>query len=316
MVQVPAPINHTSDAIYGAIAKRARGGDSVGVPISAAGEECSRKLWFQLRWANPREVIDGQKQRRFETGFIEEDRLLDDLEAAGVRVERLDPATGKQFRVELANGWLRGKMDGLCEGLPDAPKTLHVVECKSHKESSFKELVKKKLRDGKPDHYAQVQLYLYAHGLNRGLYLAVNKNTEEIYAERVEYDAAFAMQIEAKVARIVDHIDIAPPRLHEDPTSKAAFACAWCPALSICHEGAFARRNCRTCLSASFEQGAVVRCTLQDKVLSYDEQQRGCGEHRYLPALVNGEQIDADPETRTIMYALASGETWVDGGAG
>ena len=42
-----------------------------------------------------------------------------------------------------------------------------------------------------------------------------------------------------------------PAKLHEDPKAKAAFACGWCPAKAICHEGQFARRNCRTCISAT-----------------------------------------------------------------
>src|SRR6185312_3752331 len=149
-------------------------------------------------------------------------------------------------------------------------------------------------------HYAQMMLYMHHTGINRALYIAVNKNDDALYTERVKYDAAVAMRLMARGQRIVTSDD-APARLHEDVKSKAAYACQWCSALSICHEGAFARRNCRTCISASFETGAVVRCTLKDKVLSYAEQQAGCGEHRYLPALIPGEQIDADPKTRTIM---------------
>jgi hypothetical protein len=42
----------------------------------------------------------------------------------------------------LRSGWLRGKLDGRALEIPEAPKTLHVVETKSHKEKSFKELVK------------------------------------------------------------------------------------------------------------------------------------------------------------------------------
>jgi hypothetical protein len=322
MPELPEPINHTVTAIYDAIAAKARGfGDSRGVPMSDVGNECDRAIFYKLRWANPPEQIDGIKQSRFDTGFYWEERLLSDLERAGCQVERVDPATGKQFRVELADGWLRGKMDGQATGVPEAPKTLHVVECKSHSEKSFKELLKhappkgEGLRKSKPDHFAQCQLYCHARGISRCLYLASNKNTDERYAERVEYDAAFCLALEARIQRIA-RSDRAPPKLHEDPASKAAFACGWCPAKAQCHEGAFSRVNCRTCLSAELRSGAEVWCSLSGTQLTYDEQQAGCRSHLYLPSLVPGEQTDASEADRTVTYLLASGEVWVDGAKG
>lgn len=315
MPDLPDPFPHTVDAIYRAIASRVRGGDSLGVPASSAVSECERATWYAFRWAAPREEITGQKERLFETGRREEERLLDNLEDAGVIVERTDPATGKQWRIELANGWLRGKMDARAYGVPEAPKTEHVVEVKSHKDKSFRELLKHAPPKGdgllraKQDHFAQCQFYMHASGIKRCLYLAVNKNDESLYAERLEYDAAFCIAIEARVARIVAS-DRAPSRLHDDPNTKAAFACQWCPALAICHEGAFARRNCRTCLSIEFRDGAVAHCTLHERDLSYNDQQTGCGDHLYLPDLVPGEQIDAGD--RWVKYIL-SNEEWIDG---
>ncbi|MCC7253832.1 oxidoreductase [Hyphomicrobium sp.] len=315
MPPLPQPINHTVEAIYGALARRSRHGDSRGIPVGSIGEECERKLWYALRWAAPAEQITGQKQRLFGTGLREEERLIEDLRAAGVRVEATDPANGQQFRVELADGWLRGKIDGRAEGVPEAPATMHVLECKSHNERSFKELVKhappkgEGLRKAKPEHFAQCQTYMLALGLTRGLYLAVNKNTDELYAERLVFDAAFAIALESKATRIA-RTDRAPARLHDDVKSKAAFACAWCPALGLCHEGQFARVNCRTCLHAQLEAGAEVRCALSGQLRSYNEQQVGCASHLFLPDLVPGIQMDAG-ET-WVEYELRDGTLWRD----
>ena len=320
MAELPLPINHTTEAIYRAIKARGWGGDNRGVAMSEAANECDRAIWYALRWATPRQEVDGQKQSRFDTGRYWEDRLLGDLEAIGCDVQHVDPATGKQFAVELANGWLRGKLDALATGIPEAPKTVHVVECKSHSEKSFKELLKHQppkgegLAKSKPDHYLQCQLYCLKHGATRCLYLAVNKNDDARYAERIEFNATFALAAEARIERLAPS-DKAPPRLWDDPTSKGAFACGWCPAKGVCHERQFARVNCRTCLSARFDAGANVFCTLHQRELSYDEQRAGCGSHLFLPDLVAGEQIDADPEARTVTYRLASGEIWVDGGS-
>jgi len=305
-----AMIPPTLLAIWTAYEKKSYMGDSRGIPMSQVANECERAIWYKLHWASQPETINGQKQRRFDTGNIEEERLLDDLEAAGFEVERLDPATGQQFRVSLGDGWLRGKMDGKVQGLPESKK-VHVVECKSHGEKSFKELVKKKLEVGKPDHFAQCQAYMHSEGLDRCLYIAVNKNTDELYVERVRYDRTFCLRMEAKVERIV-RANAAPPKLVEDPTSKAAYVCNWCDARPQCHEGEFARRNCRTCLSASFESGAVVKCLVFDKELEYDEQQRGCNQHLYLPSLVPGEQTDASETERWVKYRMPDGSEWID----
>ncbi len=311
MPELPPPESHTALAMDRAIVEAARGGDSRGVPMSAAGGECDRAIWYALRWAAPLEAPEGARQRRFRTGEAYEEWLLQDLTNAGVVVWTIDEATGKQFRIELASGWLRGKVDGVAQGLPEAPATVHVVECKSHNEKSFKELVRKGVREAKPEHYAQCQLYMHGLALTRCLYLAANKNTDEIHAERLEYDPAFCLAIETRIERIVA-TDRAPARAHEDPTSKAAFACAWCAAKGLCHQGAFARTNCRTCLHAEFRDGANVRCARHDRPLSYEDQQAGCVDHRYLPDLVPGEQVDVIAGD-VVVYRLADGTEWRDG---
>ena len=317
MTELPEPISHTVLAIYSAYESKARNGDNLGIPISMVADECERKLWYAFRWASLARQEDnpGRKESIFETGRYWEERLLDDLEIIGCQVERLDPSTGQQFRVQLANGWLRGKLDGKVANLPEAPKTVHVVETKSHNNKSFKGLQKKKLQLAKPDHYAQCQLYMHAEHLTRCFYYAVNKDTDERYAERIEHDYALAVKLEAKVDRIVRQ-NSAPPKLFEDPNSKAAFPCSWCAGRPQCHEGALARKNCRTCISAEFLDGAVVRCAFWDKELDYKEQQAGCPKHIFLPILVPGEQIDASESERWVKYRMADGSEWVNGEVG
>lgn len=314
MTELPEPISHTVLAVYSAYEKKSWNGDNLGVPISMVADECERKLWYAFRWASePRQEDNpGKRESIFETGRYWEERLLNDLEAIGCGVSKLDPATGKQFVARLASGWLRGKLDGKVINLPESPKTVHVVETKSHNNKSFKDLQKKKLQLSKLDHYAQCQLYMHAESLTRCLYYAVNKDTDERYTERIEYDHALAVRLEAKVDRVV-RADVAPSKLFEDPTSKAAFPCAWCASRPQCHEKEWARKNCRTCLSASFEEGAKVRCTFWDKELDYKAQQAGCPSHLFLPSLVPGEQIDANEKDRWVKYKLADGSEWVDG---
>jgi len=311
MAEIPTPISHTANAIDQAYVAKAWNGDGAGVAMSSVANPCDRAIWYAFRWAAPHEAPDGQRERRFRTGNEYERWLLNDLRLIGCEVLETDEATGKQLKVELADGHLRGKIDGRAVGLPEAPATVHIVECKSHNDRSFKELTKKGLREGKPDHFAQCQLYMHGTGIHRALYLAANKNDDAIYAERIPYDAAFCIALEARIERIVN-ASRPPVRAHEDPASKAAFACAWCLAKGLCHEGQFARNNCRTCLHSSPMPGAKWHCARWDRELSYRDMQDGCPAHRYIPDLVPGEQIDVIGED-IVVYRLADGSEWHDG---
>ena len=314
MANLPPPLSHTLSAIDAAYVAAARDGDSMGVPMSQVINGCDRALWYAFRWGAALEKPEGQRQRRFATGERYEQVMLDELRMIGCDVWQIDETTGTQFRVELADGHIRGKVDGVACGLPEAPATPHVVECKSANDKSFKAITKGPIRETKPEHYAQLQLYLHGLGLTRGLYMLANKNDDSRHVERVEYDPAFCLAIIARIERIVG-ADAPPARLHEDPDKKGAVECMFCPARAICHEGAFPRQNCRTCIEAEPQAGPRWTCRLRDCVLSYRDQQAGCPDHRFLPALVPGTQVDADPSSRTVTYQMADGSAWVDGDA-
>ncbi len=317
MPEIPAPFSQTVAAIY-AVYEAKPDKERSYLGASTFGTECDRAFWYGFRHANEREALDGRKRRLFQTGHREEARVVEDLRAAGVEVQELDPSTGKQWAIASVGGHLRGHLDGIVWNVPEAPKAEHVLEIKTHNDKSFKALQKDKVEKSKPGHYAQMQIYMHHKGVARALYVAVNKNDDSIYVERVPYDAVAALRLVARGERVIAAAH-APPKLHEDPTSRAAYACEWCPAFGVCHGGQFARRNCRTCISATpivdtSDRGAW-HCTHWQKELSFEEQQAGCDSHLYLPDLVPGEQIDADEAARTVTYRLVGGETWVDGAA-
>ncbi|KAB1068884.1 PD-(D/E)XK nuclease family protein [Methylobacterium planeticum] len=312
MAALPPPQSHTVLAIDAAYVEAARTGDSAGVPMSGVANPCDRALWYQFRWAAPGEGPEGARQRRFESGEIYEHRLLDMLRMIGCQVWEIDETTGKQIRVDLAGGHLRGKLDAVARGLPEAPATPHAIECKSSNDKSFKAIVKGPIRETKPEHFAQIQLYLHALDLRRGLYMLANKNDDAVHCERVEYDPVFCLALVARIERVVA-APRPPARLHDDPTSKAAFACQWCPARAICHEAAFPRQNCRTCMASTPSDGPRWDCERHKGRLSYDGMQAGCPDHLFIPELVPGSQEDADPERGTVTYRMADGSVWVDG---
>jgi hypothetical protein len=78
--------------------------------------------------------------RLFETGRLEEERLIRNLRRIGVTVLDVDPETGRQWHVQAYGGHFGGSMDGAGLGVPEAPKTRHALEFKTHNARSFAEL--------------------------------------------------------------------------------------------------------------------------------------------------------------------------------
>jgi hypothetical protein len=274
---------------------------------SVLGDPCELKLWREFRWAHEPERHDGRMLRLFETGNVEEDRLVEDLRRAGMHVDAVDPATGHQFRITFAGGHGGGHTDGEVEGVPEAPKTRHLLECKTHNHKSFTALKRLGVAEHKPMHYAQMQAYMHHRGLARALYLALNKNDSEIYSERVEYDPAFAAALMVKAERIVTS-DHAPTCNCPTWLLKAGYRCAAVKSAP--------QRNCRTCLNATAHLDGEARwsCAHPDHQgdLTVEDQRAGCADHRFLPSLIQGEQVDL--VDGGVVYAMADGSTWVDGG--
>ena len=159
---------------------------------SLIGEECKRKLWYIFRWIE-RQHHDGRLLRLFDTGNHAEPRFVKDMRDIGIEVHDVNPK-GDQWRVSDDTGHFGGSMDGCAKGLPEAPSTWHVVEFKTHGDKSFTDLAGKLVkppshkypvrqggkgvRQSKPQHYAQMQIYMGFTGMKRAFYLAVNKNTD------------------------------------------------------------------------------------------------------------------------------------------
>ncbi|GHC61383.1 oxidoreductase [Limoniibacter endophyticus] len=311
MAPLPKPQASTVSAIYAAYEERNEQRDGKTIPASQIAEECGRKLWFDFRWTTPHEFINGRTLRIFETGVVEEERWIDNLRMIGCEVVS-HQGDGRQIRIELCGGHVGGYLDSEILGLPEAPKTWHVGEIKSHNIKSFTALKKDGVQKSKPLHYGQMQMYMHARGRDRAIYLAVCKDNDELYAERIHYDVEYCLRMIARAERIIAAHE-PPAKLHEDPEAKMAFACGWCKHKSICHYGAWPRSNCRTCLYSSPEDGGSWSCSRFSKPLSLDEQKAGCAAHLYLPSLVPGEQIDSDEVAETVTYRLTNGDIWVDG---
>lgn len=279
------------------------------VRASSIGK-CERHLFYKFRWAHEPEQFEGRIIRLFDTGNVEEDRMVAWLRLAGARVEAVDPDTGDQWEVSALDGHFAGHLDGIVASLWEAPATPHLLECKTHNAKSFAQLKQHGVAVSKPEHVAQMQVYMHLKSLTRAFYLAKCKDTDELYSERVEYDAGHAIALMAKAERVRD-ASIPPAGVSNDPGS---FLCRYCPSSAICHAGQFALRNCRTCLHSTPVAGGQWHCDRHQRLLSTEDQHHGCPNHLYLPGLVPGEAEDADEAAERVTYRMRDGSAWVDGG--
>lgn len=307
MPPIPKAISATQRAVQDALEQRGDDWESVGVPAGDIGVECDRQIWLAFRRASVPETITWRKRRIFERGNIEEERLLDLLRLVDIQV------WGQQDRVRAAGGHLRGKIDGRALGIIEAPTKEHIVECKSAKNSVFQKVKKLGVKEGKPEHYATFQFYMYGLGVDRVFYMMSGKDDEDIHFERVPYDADFAIRQVARIERIINMPE-PPGRLC---SKRDDFRGAFCRQAEVCWGEARPRVHCRTCIHSTplMDGNAGWDCSRHSKPLSLAEQDAGCPAHLYLPAILAGwEQVDCDEEAETITYKHAlSGELWVDG---
>lgn len=316
MAPLPKPTAATVTAIYRAYEQQADAGQRPRLGASVIGRECERALWYAFRWVRP-EQHDGRVLRLFQRGQREEAIFVADLRAIGCTVHDVDPVTGEQFRFADLSGHLGGSMDGAVLGVPEAPQTWHCAEFKTHNAKSFNYLESKGVAVAKPEHQAQMQLYMAWSGMTRALYLAVCKDTDALYSERLHADPAQAQALIAKARRIITAAE-PPARISERPDW---YQCQWCSYRTLCHEGALPAVNCRTCAHATPElegEGGRWSCARFACDLHLEVQRRGneCLQHVFIPALVPWPAVDADPEAGSITYQMPLGGLVVNGPGG
>ena len=299
--ETPAP---TRDAILAAYEADREDGRRPHLGASQIGKSCERALWYDFRWTTPAR-FPGRMLRLFETGQLEEARLVKNLRRIGATVLEVDPETGRQWRVGALGGHFGGSLDGVALGLPEAPKTWHVLEFKTHSLKSFRELVAKGVAEAKPQHWAQMQVYMHLTGLTRAMYLAVCKDTDGLHVERVHADGDAAERLLVKAGRII-HAARPPARISEDPSW---FECRFCDHHELCHGEAAAAVSCRSCLHATPVEGGWT-CARWEQGLDVDTQRQGCDRHLYVPDLVPGEVVDAGDDH--VVYRMPAGSTWVN----
>lgn len=309
MVAIPEK-DSTADAIYRGVMSREgqRNGNRAHLGASLIGDECLRKLWYTFRWCKVKDFAP-RIIRLFRRGQLEEQQIIEDLRAAGVSIWETNQS-GAQFKVSAVNGHFGGSMDGLALGLPESPDKYHLLEFKTASEKYFKKLCKEGVEKAQPTHYAQMQTYMYLSGetdakrVTRAMYISVNKNTDEIYTERVKYHGPTAKKLIEKAETVINSAE-PPLRISNDA---AFYKCKFCDFAELCHGNKLPKPNCRNCCHSTPVENGAWSCA------KHGEANEVCADHVYIPQLINFAQVkEMNESDNYILYVMLDSREFKNG---
>ncbi len=272
---------------------------------SILGHECERFLWFTFRLCCE-ETFEGRMLRLFETGQLEEARFVRELRGIGCEVHEVNE-DGEQFGLSTMCGHVRGHIDGVAKGIPEAPETWHLVEMKTHNSKSFAKLKKDGNLDSKPMHTAQCQIYMLGMKLKRALYMARDKNTDELWTTRLKVDGPANLKLAEKAKRIVEASQ-PPPRLSNKCDD---FRCRFCCAKELCFGTAdvclpLAYHSCRSCCHATpvmEGDNGDWKCEKYDCPIGEQGRLKGCADHLIIPGIIADVEVDTGGEDCIVFQA-------------
>jgi hypothetical protein len=273
---------------------------------SMLGHACDRWIWLSFRWA-AREKFSGRMLRLFRRGHAEEATIMKDLAMTGIDFSK------RQANVSFGSH-VSGSADAIIEGgVPEAPQTRHIAEFKTHNKKSFDALEKEGVLKAKPEHWGQMQIYMAGTFIERALYVAVCKDDDRYYIERVKFDKEAAEKLIARGKRLALS-DEMPPPISTDPTW---YQCRFCPAHAMCHEKQPTQYvNCRTCAHSTPKEDSTWKCERFDaEGIPFEYQLKGCDAHVLHPDMVPWNAKLGEPDEWSLTYII-NGKPVVNGGDG
>ncbi len=258
---------------------------------SVIGDKCGREIWYKFRWAFPGQPHKAQLLRLFGRGHREEVEIIKLLREAGVTVYAAGESgeLKDSLRISDVDGHFGGTPDAVGVGVPDCPPELPVLlEFKTYNDKRFQELKADGVMTSAWEYFIQMQIYMEKHKLTCALFIAANKNDDELYFEIVHANAPQAQQYIDR-ARLLIYAEEPPPRIAD---SIARFPCKFCDFKHICHTEDFPAVNCRTCCHATPTTDGKWSCARGNAGIA---DQSGCSEHIYDPRWFDGwTVVDGD----------------------
>ena len=210
---------------------------------SRLNASCSRALQYEYLHTkkDANKKLTGKTIRIFDAGHVFESLMVQWLRQAGLTLVTEDDE-GNPFGFSALEGRMKGHVDGVITGAPsDLPfSTPCLFEAKSLNASHWNNLAKKGVALAMPVYAGQIALYqAYMESSfpdisqHPALFVAINKNTAELYLEWVPFNGRLAQDASDRGLRIVDACAAKEwlPRVSHDPHF---FECKLCPYQQRC----------------------------------------------------------------------------------
>jgi hypothetical protein len=197
---------------------------------SSLGESCSRKIQYRYMGyeADEGRGFSANTLRIFQFGHEIEDSVAQWLKNANFDL-RTEDKKGEQFGFSIADGEIKGHIDGVICGGPVDMGYPCLWENKSANDKKFREFMMKGVARTNPVYAAQIALYQAYMNLTEHpcLFTVLNKNTSQIYYELVPFNKSLAQEMSDKAVNILEATK-ANEVLPRVAFSKDFFDCKWC----------------------------------------------------------------------------------------
>jgi len=206
---------------------------------SRLGVSCERALQYEYT-RTPVDIgreFSGRLLRVFEVGHQLEDLAIRWLHLVGFELYTRN-AQGRQFGFSVAQGRIKGHVDGVLNGGPASLGMRYPAlwECKTMNDKSWRDTVKHGVTKSKPVYAAQVAVYqaymeasIPSIADNPALFTAINKDTQEIWFELLPFDGGLAQRMSDRAVRVITATSASEvlPRFATTPTHMECKFCAW-----------------------------------------------------------------------------------------
>lgn len=182
----------------------------------------------------------------------------------------------QQYKVTDFDGHMSGYFDG--QGMhPDYTDNQWIMlEYKTYSTKRFVALCKAGVQKNDYEYYVQVQLGLKKLNLPWCLFLAENKNDDDIYPEVILRDEATADR-HLTTAHTIITSKARPARFAQTP---AHHVCKTCDYVGVCHKNETPARNCRSCIHATAAEKGKFRCEKWNAIIPGEKEMlAACPQH-------------------------------------
>lgn len=262
------PKDPIAEAMYEAASRYERGPKRHYLGMSEIGHPCLRRLWYSFRGFTP-SVPEGRLKMIYSLGDCVEEEVVKWLTMGGYQV------SDRQRAFAEINGFFCGHWDGRIEGVTSKP---HVLEIKSASAARFKAFQETGIRNVSEQYFAQVQCYMGYSGLERALFVIMNKNTCELYTERVHFDKDYFAATEEKARQVMSAV-LPPEKV------KSEAVCQWCPYHERCASNSpyiQAEKTCGVCWYVQPGDNCTMHCTHPDHPVQITKWGKSCPGWEYL----------------------------------